>query len=190
MDLAVLEPASYLIGSVGVLLGAVYYVFSVHDARANIKATLETRQATLFTNLFSHYNTREFLEDYLAVIGTEYDSLEDWYRKYVFKDGLKASIYPAWIRVGRYFDGAGILVRSGLIDSGLANELFRELVIQSWESMRLWVYENRKRTRNDTIWRNFEYLYCEVKKSLPDAMTHDEMIKAGHVFLDEVDCSG
>jgi len=178
IDLVFLQTLSYVMGSIGVLVGVVYYIFSVRDTKKNMKANLETRQAQLFIQLFSHYNTREFVEDYMKVISTEYSGLEDWYKKYFYKEG-EESLFPSWIRVGRFFDGAGILVKKRLIDIELANELLRELVIQSWEAMKLWVYESRRGTKNEAIWRNFEYLYEEVKKTQPDMITHDEMIKAG-----------
>jgi hypothetical protein len=104
-------------------------------------------------------------------------------RKYAINNEGKKSIYPAWIRVGRYFDGAGLLVKSGLIDLGLVDELLREPLVASWEAMRPWAIENRKRTKNEAIWRNFEYLYNEVKKTMPDTLTHEEMIRVGHMYI-------
>ncbi len=177
-DLVILQTLSYLTGSIGVMVGVVYYIFSVRDTKKSMKTNLETRQAQLFIQLFSHYNTREFVEDYMIVISTEYSGLEDWYKRYFNKEG-EASLFPAWIRVGRFFDGAGILVKKRLIDVELANELLRELVIQSWEAMKLWVYDSRKGTKNEAVWRNFEYLYEEVKKTQPDMITRDEILQAG-----------
>jgi hypothetical protein len=187
-----LQTISLVVQTIGVasaaiaaVIGVRSYVNSNKRAQDTRERELETRQAQLFVQLFSHYNTREFLEDYLEVISTEYSSLEEWYKKYFFRDDWKRSIFPSWIRVGRYFDGAGILVKKKLIDVDLANELLRELVIQSWEAMKLWVVENRKGTKNEAVWRNFEYLYDEVKKTQPDMISRDELIRAGRSFTEE-----
>lgn len=164
--------------AIAAVVGVITYINSNKRAQESRLREIETRQAQLFVQLFSHYNTREFVEDYMKVISNEYTSLEDWYKKYFYIEG-KDSLFPSWIRVGRFFDGTGILVRKSLIDIDLANELLRELVIQSWEAMKLWVYDSRKGTKNDAVWRNFEYLYEEVKKTQPDMITRDEILQAG-----------
>ena len=58
--------------------------------------------------LFSIYDTREFLEDFGNIAyHYEYTDLADWQSKYGPLTDM--SKYSSWSRVGRYFDGVGIL---------------------------------------------------------------------------------
>jgi len=77
--------------------------------------------------------------------------------------------------VGRFFDGAGILVKKKLIDVDLVTELLREIVIYSWEKMQTWVVEVRQMIENPEVWENFEYLYDEVRKRTQQ-LSHEEMM--------------
>jgi len=161
----------------GVIAGFSYYVMTVRNSQRIQKMQLETRQAGLFMQLFSIYDTKEFLEDFGKIAyHVEYEDLADWESKYGPLTEL--SSYSSWVRVGRFFDGVGILVKKELIDAYLVTELLRELVINSWESMRAWVTEIREIMGTPEVWENFEYLYGEVRKRHPDMITLDDtMIK-------------
>jgi hypothetical protein len=141
-------------------------------ALKNQELQLETRQASLFMQLFSIYDTREFLEDFGNIAyHYDYKDLEDWENKY----GPLADMskYSSWGRVGRYFDGVGILLRKELIDPNLVTDLLREIIIVSWEAMSTWVYEVREMMNTPDIWMNFEYLYTVVRERYPDISSQD-----------------
>ena len=84
--------------------------------------------------------------------------------------------YTTWARIGRYFDGAGILVKQGLIDLTLIMEQLREPVIYAWENMRKWVYWQREQIDTPEVWANFEYLYDEIRKIHPQTKDVTETI--------------
>jgi hypothetical protein len=175
VDLVLLQSVSYIAAAIGVFMAAVYYVLTLRTNQTNIRHTLETRQAQLFMQLYSVYDTRDFLEDYGKVAYLmEYENLADWEKKYGALKNM--SDYTSWARVGRFFDGAGILVKKKLIDIDLVTELLREIIIYSWEKMWPWVVEIREFMNTPEVWENFEYLYDEVRKRHPSTIRHGEMM--------------
>ncbi len=99
-------------------------------------------------------------------------------KKYGPKTNIAA--YSSWIRVGRFFDGAGILVKKNLIDINLIIDMMREVIVYSWDKMEPWVIEERKMLGHPQLWENFEYLASEVRKrfpKLPNGTAVDRTIK-------------
>ena len=167
-----IESIPLILTGLGLTASIVYYANILNNANRtrelqlkaqelalkNQELQLETRQASLFMQLFSIYDTREFLEDFGNIAyHYEYNDLTDWENKY----GPLADMskYSSWSRVGRYFDGVGILLKKELIDPNLVTDLLREIIIVSWEAMSKWVYEVREMMNTPDIWENFEYLY-------------------------------
>lgn len=163
-----------LIAAASVVIGVINSILTSRREEKRSQTTLETRQAQLFMQLFSIYDTKDFLEDYgkLSYL-YEYEDLSDWQTKYGALNDISA--YASWARVGRFFDGAGILVKKKLIDVDLVTELLREIVIYSWEKMQTWVVEVRQMIENPEVWENFEYLYDEVRKRTQQ-LSHEEMM--------------
>ena len=147
--------------TIAIIIGVIIAVAELRHMRQTRDTELETRQAQLFTQLFSIYDTRDFLEDYIKATWVfEYEDLSDWEKKYGPSSDIAA--HASWLRVGRFFDGVGILLKKNLIDVNLVTELLREPIVYSWEKMRPWVIEARQ-VYNPEIWENFEYLYGEVR---------------------------
>jgi hypothetical protein len=143
-------------------------------ARKAQEQAVETRQAQLFMQLYNAYITKEFLSDFAKVSYIfQYENLEDWMKKY--SSFVNLPDYSTWARVGRFLDGAGILVKKNLIDMNLVNELLREPILYSWENMRTWVYEIREEMKTPDVWANFEYLYDEVRKRHPQTTSFDDI---------------
>ena len=160
---------------ISVPVGVVYHIMTLNNTRKTQQIQLETRQAQLFMQLYREYNTKEFMEDYAnSSYLAEYEDLADWNRKYGVYTNLPG--YTAWARVGRFFDGAGILVKKELIDMNLVSELLREPVIYAWENMRKWVIETRELMDTPEVWANFEYLYDEIRKIHPQTKDKDDVL--------------
>jgi hypothetical protein len=107
--------------------------------------------------LFAQYDNKEFMLDFAKVAyDIEYTKLEEWTQKY--SPTVDREAYASWARVGRFFDGVGVLVRRGLIDVDLVIDELRELILFSWDKMKPWVYEMRVEMKNPYTWENFEYL--------------------------------
>ena len=173
VELATLQAVSYIIGSLGVFVAAVYYIFNVRSNQKIIRTTLETRQTQLYMQLFTQYNNKDFMKDFAKVAyDMEYKDLEEWTRKYDARADRET--WASWARVGRFFDGTGILVRRGLIDVDLVIDELRELILFSWDKMKPWVFEARVEMNSPHTWENFEYLAEEARRKHSNVISADD----------------
>jgi len=173
VDLAEIQAAYYMVAATGVLAASLYYIYNVRVNQKNARTTLETRQTQLFMQLFAQYDNKDFMNDFARVAyDIEYQSLEDWTRKYGSKANREA--WASWARVGRFFDGTGILVKRGLIDVDLVIDELRELILFSWDKMKPWVYEVRVEMNSPHTWENFEYLAEEARRRHADVISADD----------------
>ena len=155
----------------GLLVDIVYYIMTLNNSRKNQQHALETRQAQLYMQLYSFYDNKEFIKDYGNVTNTyAYDNIEEWWDNYSPKGDIE--VYSSWLRVGRFFDGVGILLERNLIDKDLIYELLGDLIRGSWEGgtkdtgMGRWVQEARVFWDMPYLWKNFESLYYDYMKWL------------------------
>ena len=153
----------------GLLVDIVYYIMTLNNSRKNQQHALETRQAQLYMQLYSFYDNKEFIKDYGNVTNTyAYDNIEEWWDNYSPKGDIE--VYSSWLRVGRFFDGVGILLERNLIDKDLIYELLGDLIRGSWEGgtedtgMGRWVQEARVFWERPILWKNFETLYKDYMK--------------------------
>jgi len=173
VDLALLQSVSYMAGALGVLVAAVYYVYNMRVNQKTMKTTLETRQTQLFMQLLTLYNSRDFMNDYARVAyETQYENLEDWVKKY--GPQTNREYWSSWGRVGRFFDGTGILVRKGLIDADLVIDEMRELILLTWDKVKPWVLEARVKMNSPHTWENFEFLAGEARRRHADFISADD----------------
>jgi len=182
VELATLQAVSYIMGSLGVFVAAVYYVLNIQNNRRNqelaLKAqqqTLETRQAQLFMQLYSIYDSKDFLNDYTDVCWRhEYSDLDDWMKKYHPQKNPQA--YASFMRLGRFYEGVGILVEKKLISLDLVVELMSEAILFSWDKLKVYAYGQRELT-DMLIWAHFENLATEVKAHQPRAVPADLLLR-------------
>ncbi len=123
--------------------------------------------------LYSFYDNKEFLKDYGNIVNVyAYESIEEWNERYSAAADIEA--FSSWLRVGRFFDGVGILARRGLIDRELIFELLGDVIRGTWEGindrtgMERFIMEGREYWNRPILWHNFEYLYDELTKYLEE----------------------
>jgi hypothetical protein len=122
--------------------------------------TLETRQAQLFLQLYNQYYNKDFIAAINKIGQMKYRSYEEFWEKY---GNVEAS--QSWDLLSHYFEGAGILVRKGLIDPSLVSDLISEEFIDYWDKMSPFIMEYRIRSGKLKAGENQEYLYELMKKS-------------------------
>lgn len=136
--------------------------------------TLETRQAQLFMQLYSIYESKDFLKDYTDLWKYEYTDINDWMSKYHPMKNPEA--YASFMRVGRFYEGVGILVEKKLISMDLVMQLMKEAIIFNWDRLKVYAYGQREITHMP-IWSHFESLYDEVRARQPEAASADTVGK-------------
>jgi hypothetical protein len=158
-----------LVTAASVSVAAIYYIF-------NMRTTLQTRQAQLFMQLYSQYYNKDWLE---ALRKTSFDinkteSLDEWSEKYGAHTNPEA--YKSMDMLSHYFEGAGVLVKRGLIDPSMVSDLLSEELVNYWEKFGPMFKEYRRRSNNPRLCENQEYLYGLLKSKYPrGALTTDEV---------------
>jgi hypothetical protein len=167
------ETISIVFTGLSISLAAFYYINTLRNSRMTQEHALETRQAQLYMQLYSFYDNKEFLKDYGNIANVyAYENIEDWNEKYSAAADNEA--FSSWVRVGRFFDGVGILTKRGLIDKELIFELLGDVIRGAWQGMNdrtgmeRFVLEGRVYWNRPKLWHNFEHLYDELMKYLEE----------------------
>jgi len=154
VELATLQAVSYIKGSLGVFVAAVYYVMNIRTTQRNMKANLETRQAQLFMGLYQSLSSRDFVEAEFTLWKIKMKSAEDMNNLTKNKEE-----YIAWTTYATYFEGIGVLVREGLVDIHIVSLLMSGMITQFWEQYKDMIMDCRRVLKYERFLIEVEYLY-------------------------------
>jgi hypothetical protein len=167
VDLVELQAVAYIaqiVGVVGTLTAAFIAVRSYINANKRAeegrRREIETRQAQLFVQLYSQYYNKDWVAASYETADMKYRNYEEFWEKYGGVEWVKK-----WDLLSHYFEGAGILVKKGLVDPSLVTDLFSEEFVTYWEMISPFVREYRVRANKPKTCENQEYLYNLVKKA-------------------------
>lgn len=150
-----IQATYYMVAATGVLVAAVYYIL-------NMRATLQTRQAQLFIQLYTIFTSYEFKTKWNEIMNVwEWDDFEDFNAKY----GLVSNPaeFSKFDLVGTFFEGIGVLIKRGLIDVTLVDDLMSGHIVWAWEKFEPLVKDYRIVMNWPQCLEWWEYLYHEVK---------------------------
>jgi hypothetical protein len=176
VELLTLQAVSYIMGSVGVFVAAVYYVMNVQNNKRNqelmLKAqqqTLETRQSQLMMQLFDY-----FMEGGIRLTAMEmlsekwsWNDFDDFMKKYGPERNSEA-----WRQFERHFlfwSIQGILVRDGIISAETLFSWWGWIPRSLWEKYEPILDEYRRRYELGTKgmmfedWEDLYYAMLEVQ---------------------------
>ena len=172
-----IQAAYYMVAATGVLVAAVYYVYNMRISQRNstlaLKAqeqTLETRQAQLFLQLYSQYYNKDWVAAlHKASNEVKFKDFDEWWQNYgPSNPDCFQSVDLLW----HYFEGAGVLVKRGLIEPTMVADLFAEEFFGFWEKFGPIIKEFRKRNNDTHLCENQEYLYELLKNKHPELATY------------------
>ena len=159
VDLALLQSVSYIVGALGVGVAAFYYVMTLRVQQNNMKATLETRQAQMFLNIYQQTTTKDFASAYNTYISNEWKNYDE-YRELIQK---KEFTEPFTI-LCMYFEGLGVLVKEGFLPIRLVALLLTGMTRSFWEKLKPLNEEIRVKAGYVRWMSETEYLYDELIK--------------------------
>jgi hypothetical protein len=176
VDLALLQSVSYIAGALGVCVAAVYYVMNLRISQRNQELSLktqelalksqeqnlETRQAQLFMQIYGMLYNSEFIKAANTAMAMEFTSLDDWIDKYGREKNPED--YTAFNTVIWYFEGIGVLVKRGLVDPTLVDDLISGIILSFWDKFKPWFLAFRVRNNFPQAGEHIEYLYHVVKE--------------------------
>ena len=138
----------------GILVGISYYILTLRNQQKSQKHAEDTRQATLFMNIFKELLTGS--EIMYLIMDMEYDDFEDFEHKYGRDNNPEANNMITEHML--LMEGIGVIVREGYVSVRLVALLTSGLVRIGWEKLRDYIYEMRKRAF--PRWSiEYEYLY-------------------------------
>jgi hypothetical protein len=155
-----IETISIVFTGLSVSLAAFYYISTLRNAQRTQQLQLETRQAQLFMQIYQQFISKDFKLSYLDIINNwSWDDFDDFIRKYV----ADIENNSKWDIVGSFFEGIGVLVKRGLVNPALVDDLMSGHTLMSWEKMEPVYLEIRRRWNWPQIAEWWEYLYNEIK---------------------------
>jgi len=143
-----------MVAATGVLLAALYYIL-------NIRTTRQTRQAQLFMSIYSTYSSTEFLKAWSEIMNYPFKDYDDFESKYGFEVNPDAMVKGRMVNA--YLEGIGVLMKKGLIDSSIVDDLMSGTIIRYWEKYEPYILEYRKRRDWPQTGEHVEYLYNKIK---------------------------
>lgn len=178
-----------LIQATGIIVGVAYYIMNIQNNQRNqalsFKAQqqqLETRQTQLMMQIYDHINNKEFNRDYTEIIWDW--TWRDW-DEYLQKYGTVPEEIAKLVYILTFFEGVGVLVEQGLINSQLVGDMMGNFVLFCWAKLGQMIIEFRKHYHTPDQWMKTEYLYGEMLKHYervhgfkfsPSAMSIPEII--------------
>jgi hypothetical protein len=152
VSLVEIQAAYYLIAATGVLVAAVYYIL-------NMRATLQTRQAQLFMQLYDRW-TFDIGEKFWDFLEDDFKTAEEYFEKADNDIEFRRRISI----LSRYHEGVGVLVRFGLLDIKYVAYLASWPTRMYWEKYKPLVEDMRKLQNAPRSGKESEYLYNELMK--------------------------
>jgi hypothetical protein len=148
--------------TVSLSVGVIYYITTLRTNQRNQELTLETRQASLFMQLYNRWSNPEFGKYYGAARYKYTEDILEILKKSV--EPYDPDIHTPFHSLGQFFEGMGMLVQKGLINIDYVDELLSYRIVWWWEKMKPMYERERKLMNNPNLYGNTEYLYKEIIK--------------------------
>jgi hypothetical protein len=170
-----IQTAYYMVAATGVLIAAVFYILNLRISQRNQELSLktqelalkaqqqasETRQAQLFIQLYTTFTSYDFKSKWNDVMQKwEWKDIDDYNSKYGFHNHEEFSKLDF---IGTYFEGIGVMVKRGLIDVTLVDDLMSGHIVSGWERFEPIIMDWRENLNWPQMLEWWEYLYHEVK---------------------------
>jgi hypothetical protein len=155
------QSATAIITGISIIIGIIVFILSRRQE-------LETRQAALFMQVYDRWNTRDIQMAYgntRFLLLPQIKDFED-YQRLVLNERAKGNLEP-WFHgqiLITYFEGLAMLVKRGLIDSEMVEDLFANRINWYWEAFKDIAEMRRSQLRDPKMYDSVEYLYQALKQ--------------------------
>lgn len=151
------------IQALSLTVGVIYYVIILRNTRKNQQIQLETRQAQLFSTIYTLVSDMATSKKWVDFNFTwEYEDYDDFMKKYGPITNPEAFSY--FMLKSLQMEGIGVMVKRGLINIGFIADWVSGTIVDDWEKLEPIVREYRLRMSFPHFQEYHEYLYNEVKK--------------------------
>ena len=140
VDQFTLQTIGILLTALTVSIAATYYTLTLRYTRRNQELTLkaqeqakETRQAQLLMQIYEAYRSTKLRLQIEEILFQEWTDFTDFWEKYGAENNPVA--WSNWGSVAAFFNGVGVLLKNGLIDVDLVEELLSNQAFVAWVRM-------------------------------------------------------
>jgi len=169
VELATLQAVSYIMGSMGVFVAAVYYVLNIQNNRRNQQQTLETRKADILQRLLQVFASQDYADTWHDVVFNQnFLTYEEWQRDYGPR--VNPDAYSNFAALVTYHEILGGLLRENLVSIELVERTYQPLhLICVWDRVEPVVKKWREKYHADSLYENFEYMFNLYMERHPEA---------------------
>jgi hypothetical protein len=148
---------SALVAAAGVLIGVVYYILDMKHQRQVTQTDLLVKVSP-----WLNISSSELQTAVVRTLNLEFKDYDDFIKRYgkIHSDRPEQT---AFLTVGNYFEGLGLLAKRGLVDVDLIYEFWTGDIADIWNKIKPLVEGMRKESKFPVA-LNIEYLYNEMKK--------------------------
>jgi len=169
----------------GIIVGVAYYIMNIQNNQRNQELTLkaqqqqlETRQAQLFMQVYVQSLSKDFIKQWYAVKDFQYKGLEDFKERYGIDNN--PDFYYSFVSIGNYIDGIGVLVRQGIMDIKLVNDMMGSYAVWWWRIVESYIKDARVDSNAPDFMAAAEYLINEmISAKKKDGTYHEWISKQG-----------
>jgi len=153
-----------LVTATSVTIAAIYYTITLRTSQKNMRATLETRQALLFMQMYERWSDAVFHEAATDIRNTSWVDYIDFQKK-VLENPKK---YKSLGTMIRFYEGIGVLVKEKLIDLRFVSLLMAGDVKKFWEQVEPIIEPWRKAWNYPRLASETEYLGKSLLKYMDE----------------------
>ena len=146
-----------MMAATGVLVAAVFYIL-------NMRATLQTRQAQLFMQIYSKWSEEDWSVQHL-ILGKTFDQSYDDFKKNVLNNTEEMKKFQSLMR---FYEGLGVLVKEKLIHIRLVALTMAGDTIRYWEQVKPIIMNMRADLKYPRLQSETEYLYFELLRYIDE----------------------
>jgi hypothetical protein len=155
-----IEYLPLVLTGIGIIASILYYSRVLRNANKTQQNQLETRQAQLFMNIYETYSSKQYQKDRERMfVIWEFEDFDDFFNKY--GADVNPEDHAIWDMFTSHFEGIGVLVKRGLIDSSLVYDLMYGSIIRFWDKFEPILLGLRELSGPKT-WEDIEFLKNEM----------------------------
>ena len=139
-----IQTVSIMLASASVIAGVIYYAFQ-------IRQQTKIRQMDFIMRMPSTVSSKEVMQADVTLRKTKFENFDEYEEK----------CYVEARQAADFYENLGVLVKRKLVDISLVADIYS---VDSWEKLKPWIEETRRRANNPKVYEWFEYLYNEMKK--------------------------
>jgi hypothetical protein len=144
-----------LVTATSVTVAAIYYIMTLRVQQANMKSTLETRQAQLLMAVYDKLAEPQTIEMWTKIVNTDYTGFPEFKKKFIENPEMLNALYIMTMR----FEGFGLLVRDELLDIRHVALMFGGVTTKFFEKVKPVLGDLRGEMEYSRFMDQTEYLY-------------------------------